>query len=231
MIKYFMFLINFIFALVGLLLIGVGAYIQIGAKEYLDFLSDNYLNTPIFIIIVGCVIFVVAFFGCCGAWQENACMIYTYAFLITVILIAEIGAAIAAFALKGDLRGVIEEKMVQGMGNYGKAGHDGVTNAWDILQTDLHCCGSANYTNWFQYTQESVPDSCCKVDTKGCGGKGFPVDSIYTRGCLVEFEDKFIGNMGVVGGIALGVAFAQFLGVVFSCCLGNRIRKGEYNYV
>jgi hypothetical protein len=37
----------------GLLLIGVGAYIQIEAKTYLDFLADNYLNTPIFIIIAG----------------------------------------------------------------------------------------------------------------------------------------------------------------------------------
>ena len=31
----------------------IGAYIQIAAKEFLDFLSDNYLNTPIFIIIIG----------------------------------------------------------------------------------------------------------------------------------------------------------------------------------
>jgi hypothetical protein len=31
----------------------VGAYIQINAKSYLDFLSENYLNTPIFIIIAG----------------------------------------------------------------------------------------------------------------------------------------------------------------------------------
>jgi hypothetical protein len=31
----------------------VGAYIQINSKTYLDFLADNYLNTPIFIIIAG----------------------------------------------------------------------------------------------------------------------------------------------------------------------------------
>jgi hypothetical protein len=41
------------FSVAGLLLIGVGAYIQIEAKTYLDFLADNYLNTPIFIIIAG----------------------------------------------------------------------------------------------------------------------------------------------------------------------------------
>ena len=44
---------NILFILVGLALIVIGAYIQIAAKEFLDFLSDNYLNTPIFIIIIG----------------------------------------------------------------------------------------------------------------------------------------------------------------------------------
>ncbi len=45
--------LNLFFVIAGLLLIGVGAYIQIEAKTYLDFLADNYLNTPIFIIIAG----------------------------------------------------------------------------------------------------------------------------------------------------------------------------------
>jgi len=229
MVKYFMFFINAIFAIVGITLVGIGAYIQIKATEYLDFLSDNYLNTPIFIIIVGCVIFVVAFFGCCGAWNESACMIYTYSVFITIILIAELGAAIAAFALKGDLRNVIEHKMVDGMENFGKEGYEGVTNAWNVLQADVHCCGATDYKDWMKNsTMQYVPDSCCKVDTKDCGkAPGFE-NEIYTKGCLVEFEDQFVGNIGLVGGIALGVAFAQLLGVIFSCCLANRIRKGDY---
>ena len=34
--------------------------------------------------------FVVAFFGCCGAIKENKCMMYTYGFLLFVILIAQV---------------------------------------------------------------------------------------------------------------------------------------------
>jgi CD63 antigen len=229
MIKYFMFLINFLFALVGLALVIIGAYIQIAAKQYLDFLSDNYLNTPIFIIIIGCVIFVVAFFGCCGAWHENTCMIYTYAALLALILICEVGAGIAAFVLKGDLREVIEQKMVDGMTNYDTDGHEGVTNAWNVMQQDLDCCGTTNYTQWFTIMPGQVPDSCCKgQETKGCGsGEGFE-DKINQRGCLAVFEEKFESNIGIVGGVVLGVAFVQLLGVVFSCCLGKGTRKGEY---
>lgn len=226
MVKYFMFFINFIFAICGIVLIGIGAFIQIKASEYLDFLSDNYLNTPIFIIIVGCVIFVVAFFGCCGAWNESSCMIYTYAAFLSIILIAEIGAAIAAFALKGDLKEVIEQKMIEGMANYHTEGHEGVTNAWDVMQGDLQCCGAKGFEDWLNSTVTAVPDSCCKTDTKGCGADTSE-DNIFTKGCLNVFEDQFVGNIGLVGGIALGVAFIQFLGVIFSCCLGKKIRNGH----
>ena len=47
-------------------------------------------------------------------------MIYTYAAMLGLLLICEIGAGIAAFVLKGELKDVVEEKMVQGMKNYRK---------------------------------------------------------------------------------------------------------------
>ena len=79
---------NLIFALVGLVLMGFGVFVQVEAKDYLNFLGSNYTNTPVFIIILGAIIFVVAFFGCCGAIKENKCLMYTYGFLLFVILIA-----------------------------------------------------------------------------------------------------------------------------------------------
>ena len=53
LVKYFMIICNIIFALIGAVLIGFGAYAQLEAKDYLNFLGDNYVNTPIFIIILG----------------------------------------------------------------------------------------------------------------------------------------------------------------------------------
>ena len=48
------------------------------------------MNTPIFLMIVGGVIFLVAFMGCCGAWKESKCLIYTYAFFLAIILVAQV---------------------------------------------------------------------------------------------------------------------------------------------
>jgi CD63 antigen len=225
MVKYFMLLVNLVFALAGIFLIGVGTFIQVNAKTYLDFLSDNYLNTPIAIIILGVIIFIVAFFGCCGAWQESSCMIYTYAVFISVLLVCECGAGIAAFMLKGDLKDVMEHKFKDGLKNYNTEGHEGVTNTWNTIQHDLKCCGVTEPADWLSAPYGKIPRSCCKsTETEECEEK-----DAYSVGCLALAEDKFISNIAVVGGVALGVAFLQLIGVIFSCCLANRIKKsGQY---
>ena len=88
--KTIIMLFNLAFALVGLVLVGFGVYVQLEAKDYLNFLGDNYVNTPVFVIILGAIVFVVAFFGCCGAIKENKCMMYTYGLLLFIILIAQV---------------------------------------------------------------------------------------------------------------------------------------------
>ena len=100
-------LFNLLLALAGLAIIGVGAYIQIGAKHYLDFLDSTYLNTPIVFIIVGqihfninivihqvisgIVIFLISFLACCGSLSEKSCMVYIYSGLMVTILLAQFG--------------------------------------------------------------------------------------------------------------------------------------------
>ena len=44
----------------------------------------------------------------------------------------------------------------------GQEGFEGVTGTWDLMQHDLKCCGSGNYTEW-RKMGHGVPDSCCKV--------------------------------------------------------------------
>jgi CD63 antigen len=40
-------------------------------------------------LITGVVIFIIAFFGCCGAWRENSCMVYAYACCLIVVLVGK----------------------------------------------------------------------------------------------------------------------------------------------
>jgi CD63 antigen len=222
---------NILFTLAGCILIGFGAWSQLGARDYLNFLGENYVNTPIFIIIVGGVIFVVAFFGCCGAWKENKCMIYTYAVFLVLILIAQIGAGIAAYMLKGDLDTEVNKNMIDGMDNYGKEGYNGVTDTWDIVQKNLKCCGVEGKSDWFKHNITTAdgftPDSCCEGGQKeDCGEK--EEAQKYSQGCYQLFREQFVDNIAIIGGVALGVAGVEFLVVLIACCLGKRMGADQF---
>lgn len=239
-IKYLLFSFNLVFAITGLALIITGGVIQGRYKEYLDFLGHDFFNTPILLIIVGCIIFFVTFFGCCGAVKENHCMTLTFSILLTMILIIEIGAGIAAYTLRGELHSIIETNMKKGLINYGKESASGVTGTWNIVQHELECCGAQKYSDWINSTfasrDDSVPDSCCKNDIEGCG-KGVlkmdeseVADKIHTSGCLSKLETLVADNVAAVGGVGVAIALIQIIGVVFACCLARNI-KSQYETV
>jgi CD63 antigen len=227
LVKYFMIIVNIIFALIGAVLIGFGAYAQIEAKDYLNFLGDNYVNTPIFIIILGAIIFLIAFFGCCGASKESKCMMYTYGFFLFLVLIAQIGAGIAAFALKGDLHDAIQTNMKNGLQFY--RNETEFRDVWDAVQKGFDCCGVEEPKDWYNVLGENnVADSCCTGgQVEDCGrGKGPALDGVYAEGCLPKFSEVFTDNLNIVGAIAVGVAVVELAIVFVAYCMGKRMGSG-----
>jgi len=234
LIKYIVFLFNFVFFLTSVALIGIGAYIQINMTKYLDFLGNTYLNTSIILIIIGALMLVVTFFGCCGACTENPCMMYTYGTMLTLILLSLIGVAITVYVFRGDAREVITTTMEKSLKNYQQPEHDGVTETWNIMQSDFGCCGVNSYTDWKNTTAfaktNDVPDTCCKVFTEGCGkGGATGTDKIHTTGCFVKFEQFIVGNAATAAGVGVGVIVLLFLGICVSCCVARGLAsKNSY---
>lgn len=61
-------------------------------------LKDHSMSwTPIALIVVGSAIFIIAFFGCCGAIRESHCMTVTYGTFLMILLIAKIVIAVFIF--------------------------------------------------------------------------------------------------------------------------------------
>jgi len=172
-VKYLLFVFNLVFAISGFALIVIGGVIQGLYSQYLDFLGDQFFNTPVLLVVVGCLIFIVTFFGCCGAIKEHYCMTITFSVLLAFIFLLEFGAGIAAYMLRNDVDKIVDENMEKGLINYAQDDYQGVTKTWDIVQHELKCCGAQEYLDWqnttFGKDGNSVPDSCCKTDTDGCG--------------------------------------------------------------
>ncbi|KRZ57634.1 Transcription initiation factor TFIID subunit 2, partial [Trichinella nativa] len=170
----------------GIGLIVVGAVIQIKYSNYINFLGDTFLSTPILLIIVGCILSVLGFFGCCGAIRENYCMTMTFAVLLGVIFILELAAGIASYVLRNDVEEIIGEHAKIGMDNYNQTGADGVTLAWDALQTQ----GCINRL------KEWVVSNAAIVGGVGCGVAivqilGICFACCLSKSILKDYEEYF----------------------------------------
>jgi len=237
-VKYLLVVFNFLIVLAGLTLIVAGALVQTKFNEYLSFFGGSANSAAIFLLIVGVIVFVIGFFGCCGAIKENHCMVVTFVVLLCIVLILEVAAAIVAFVLRGKITNAVEKEMMAATKNYNDSAHGGVTKAWDKVQEKFMCCGGANYMDWKNNTilskTDSVPDTCCKNITHGCG-KGMLVDPgrkniIYEDGCVVTFTQWVRTNFVIVGGVAAGLTVIELIGIIIAGCLAAAIRR-EYEVV
>jgi tetraspanin-7 len=48
------------------------------------------------------------------------------------------------------------------------------------------------------------------------------------QGCFNKVVEFLNGNIGLVGGSAVGVAFFPLIGEILACCLAKNINKAKY---
>merc|ERR1712002_1178238 len=219
-----MFFFNFLFWLSGVALIVVGALIRNKYGEYLSYANSQFANVAVLIIVIGIIVFVIGFLGCCGAVKENYCMVTTFAVLLALIFILEIVAGALGISYKGKVKDKASEALQLGLDKYGiDQGHTDLIN---FAQEKLKCCGIADAKDY------NGKNGTCGADlgVKTCHEGGKCTNTLYDGGC----KDKFIAfvqdNMILIGGVAIGIAFIQLLGIIFACVLMRAI-KGEYEVV
>lgn len=222
-VKYLLFTFNLLFVISGIIILTIGAIAQHNYANYSPFLEDNIATGPIILIVVGVIVFVVAFFGCCGAVKENHCMIITFSVLLLIIFALELAGGIAGYVLKDKALVMVEDRFNRTIAEY--ENNTAIKQSWDILQTDLQCCGVNGPSDWFQYGQ--IVNSCCPgKDVKDT----CDVSDAYPHGCLERFKEMIVKNALIIGGVGIGIAVVQIVGVIFACCLAKSIRK-EYETV
>ncbi|XP_075708274.1 CD63 antigen [Rhinoderma darwinii] len=224
-VKYLLFVFNFLFWICGCALIGLGIYVLVQMHNPQVFKDASSFGAPIVIIVVGVIIFFISFFGCCGAVKENYCMVTTFAVFLVLIFLVEIAAAIAGYVYRDQLKDAFTDTIKDGLSKYNTTAD--AKKGIDDLQKEFQCCGINNFTDWQNYdpfkNKQQVPDSCCKEFAVDCGKN---LSGIYTVGCVPKIETLLRKNIGIVAGVALGIAFFEVLGIVFACCLMKGIRSG-----
>ncbi|KAL1140487.1 hypothetical protein AAG570_000419, partial [Ranatra chinensis] len=222
-----------LFQITGIILICLGIVIKAAYEEYVPLLDDRFLSTPSLLIFSGSVIFFIAFFGCYGALKENQCMVFTFSVLLGAVFIMELTAGITGYILFDETSNILTDTLKKTMNNYGNITE--TTKLWDSIQNQFHCCGTKNFTEWYNILKkkEDLPVSCCANPVGAIGIMNCTGSSPYLNKspCIDLLSAEIENNALSIGGTALGIAFFQLLGIVFACRLGRNIRNNSYESV
>ncbi|XP_068674198.1 CD63 antigen-like [Montipora foliosa] len=232
LIKYLVVFFNFIFFVFGCVLIGYGAWALIKLGDYSTLTEGSYAAGSKVMIAAGVFIALISFFGCCGAWKENRCLLIIFFICLLVILSLEIAVAILGYTNRNEVENAFDGEVKQAIKSK-YPGDQPTKEAIDALQKEESCCGWNNYTDWFNSTfdedkRDRVPDSCCKVETDGCGTKMGDND-INKEGCKEKLEGLIKDKLYYIGALGVTIVVIQLLGMIFALVLTCRIGKeGSY---
>lgn len=215
MIKYLLFIFNFIFAICGIAILTVGVLARVRLSSVTDDLDTNVMFPSITLIILGSIIFVISFFGCCGAIRESHCMTITFASFLLFILLVQVAVAVYAFVVVKNPENLTEQ--------YRNIFNDRSTSKDDFIntiQSGFECCGVDGPRDYHNIT---TPWSCCNKKE----GQTCTLAESYPDGCAPKLKEviKLLGE--VLGGVAIGIAAVELLGIIFALCLANSIRNTE----
>jgi len=210
-IKYLVVFYNFLFWLLGVVILGLSAYLWWDSQNYLDLneVGQYYVTPFIVLLILGGVMTVVGFLGCCGAVRESSCLLGTY-FLFCVTMCVACGASLFWAIQNEDMvREKIKRdttKLIQV--SYGIGNTNATEKLVDRIQRDFECCGSVGPDDWINSSFNSgnksgatergissnpretvffrIPHSCCQPSSTTCEER---VDRIMTS----ELVNSFIG--------------------------------------
>ncbi|XP_015906194.1 CD151 antigen-like [Parasteatoda tepidariorum] len=243
---------NLIFWLSGCALIAFGIYMLIeeekttlfrlfSTDDYYKYSNLQYLSFAL--ILIGGLVFIVGFFGCCGAMQENKCMLVVYFLFLFIILAAELAVGVLAILFQdkemNEMEGKLKEKLKQKYGSEIQ-----FTQAVDFAQTKFNCCGvrdGGDYSDsiWKQRSEgRNVSPTCCTLKNAKqadaylnpqplneslCQKEDSNSQYRHQTGCKMKLEGFFRNESMLFIAIGCGVAVLEIFGMIFSVCLCREI--------
>lgn len=220
-IRIILLIFNFIFWLAGGTLLGIGIWFMVDSNAltllHVVVAEESLLKgASIIIIVVGGIMFLVGFLGCCGAFLESAGCLFAFAAILVILLLAQIAAGILGGIYYAPVVNEVTERMNETMQSYyfGKQNVTIETKAWDFLQYEMSCCGLSGPDDWrtswwyHNYTTSTngteleptwpVPYSCCVLS--GSDYKSQPLNATLCSGAALNSSwlnrDKYLNVEG-----------------------------------
>ncbi|BFZ03989.1 hypothetical protein BsWGS_07028 [Bradybaena similaris] len=211
------------------LLCGVGSFLL--RHHYISLLdSQLFPITTYLFIAIGGIILLVGIIGCVGTLKELRCCLICYVFALMFVFLLETCAGVLAYMYESTIHEELARNLNQTIANKYYLDTD-VTRAVDHMQTTFQCCGVSGFSDWetsvwaverrLMNETSLVPISCCVLHNSSCAS----LSNVYQEGCAVELERFIRLHLILIGGVALGLSILQIFGIIFSCCLAQKVKE------
>lgn len=219
--KYLVFTFNLIFWLIGLFLIAIGVWAKVDDdflktvmqisgehEEVAERISIYVGYMALFVIALGAVISIIALFGCCGAIRQSRCCLGVFfvlmllCFLVTVVFGGFILFVAATGKSDDDVSRVIRESF-----------QEMVRIMWQAMTDE-------------ERTNFEKANQCCGIDATLDSIASNPKCAISlvttTENCSSKLIEKVQDKFFLSGGIIMGIAVIEIVGMTMACILFNR---------
>ncbi|CAN9505658.1 unnamed protein product [Ophioblennius macclurei] len=253
LLKYFLFLCNLLFTVLGLLVLGLGMWGLISKESFAQEKIGNIGTDPMLVLVsLGFVITLLCLSGCVGAVRENCFLLKVFSYTVLALISVQVLIAILAYSMQDQIGGYLRSGMLAAMVRY----QDDLDLRFitDEIQTNLQCCGADTYRDWeinIYYNCSApgvlacgVPATCCvdplengTVWNSQCGVGTQRLDEfsaqsvIFLGGCIGGISRWIEQHEGTIGTVAVVVLGVQIVAVFISTRLLESIQWHKANIV
>uniref|UniRef100_A0A3B4UGC5 Tetraspanin 10 n=1 Tax=Seriola dumerili TaxID=41447 RepID=A0A3B4UGC5_SERDU len=208
--KYFLFLCNLVFTVLGLVVLGLGMWGLITKESFAQEKISSIGTDPMLILVtLGLLLTMLCLSGCVGAVRENCCLLKLFSAAVLMLITAQVLAAIMAYSLQDQIGGYLRS----GINVFSKFAAQcfiffpSFLRYYNCSAPGVLACG--------------VPATCCvdplengTVWNSQCGVGAQQLDEftaqsvIFLGGCLggiSRWIEQHEGLIGTVGIVAVGV--------------------------
>lgn len=224
--KYLMVFFNFLFFVLGMVVLGFGIFARVKQNDYNSALaiinagSSQWESFSALCIAVGVFIALLGGSGCIGAAREHRGCLIVFTTLVILSFILEVSAAGVGYHYRGKLIDKVNNNLNKTLAEYVRDQRSrqitSIVKSWNSVQRTFKCCGiygSSDYGN-----RGDIPDSCFRYSGR---------EGVYEIGCKQKVYSIFTRHWKVWAGGVVGIAVVQLLAIVFAMLLMHEIRKSE----
>ncbi|CRL03801.1 CLUMA_CG016537, isoform A [Clunio marinus] len=221
LVKYGMFVSNVIIFFCGVGVFVLSMITLIDRNFLSELYGTNLFTGALYVLAISsAVVCLLALFGCFGAVREVKFMLLTYFILVFLVFVTTLIGGIICHVFREKVELTMRQSMTESIRLYQSRRQ--VTNAWDLTQTRLRCCGVTTFRDW----SGRIPRTCCQEISpnvyKPCEDNPTLIN-VHNDGCL-DIGTRFIRDRAfIVGTSGIGLALTMLLGMIFSFIFFNMI--------